>query len=54
MIYQAYEAFEMMAAPLRRFAEEAADHFSQPWSGMHAGNWPPAGLPPLRCWRKPD
>src|SRR4051794_25832286 len=42
MIYQAYEAFEMMAAPVWRFAEEAVDHFSQPWSGMHGRNWPPS------------
>ena len=42
MIYQAYEAFEMMAAPVWRFTEAAVDHFSQPWSGMHGGNWPPS------------
>jgi poly(3-hydroxybutyrate) depolymerase len=42
MIYQAYEAFEMVAAPLRHIAEEAAHRFAQPWSGMRSSFWPPS------------
>src|SRR4051794_4613221 len=41
MIYQAYEAFELLATPLRQIAEEAAYYFSQPWSGLWCGDWPP-------------
>src|SRR4051812_31958932 len=41
MIYQAYEAFELLARPLRQIAEEVAYQLSQPWSGLCRGNWPP-------------
>lgn len=41
MIYQAYEAFEWMAGPLWRFAEEVAYQLPQSWFGVPGENWLP-------------
>jgi polyhydroxyalkanoate depolymerase len=42
MLYQAYQAYEQWAAPLRGLAEELAYHLAQPWPGMDSSGWPPS------------
>ena len=40
MFYHAYDAFEQMAAPFRRLAQEGAHYLAQPWLGMGDSGWP--------------
>lgn len=42
MIYQAYQAYEYLLAPVRAAASEWAYYLGQPWAGLAESPWPPS------------